>query len=163
MAYHRILWLSAAICGASYAQNLDCNLQRVQRNLRPKVQAQAGSLVVTWGGERGQQFRAAFAIQQDQPVVRELAAKRNNGSWVVLGKDLSPEYQVTTGKRRMSEQQMAPLRKLNVALTPEFLEKERWNAFWDAPLNIPGNPGTSEDLPRTADEIRRDGGQVSPW
>jgi hypothetical protein len=162
LGYHRILWLSAALCGACCAQNLNCNLQGYKGTSGVKVQPQNGSLIVTWGGERGQELRAAFAVQQDQPVIRELAVKKKGGPWVVLGKDLSPEYQVTTGKRRMSEQQMAPLRKLNVAMTPEFLKKERWNAFWDAPLNLPGNPGTSEDLPRTADEIKRSSAKFRP-
>ena len=162
MNQHRILWLSAALCGASFAQNLDCNLQAYKDIPGVKVQSQGGSLVVSWAGERGQQLRAAFAVQQDGPVVRELAAKKSGSGWSVLGKDLSPEFQVTTGKRRMSEQQMAPLRKLKVEMTPEFLKKERWNAFWDAPLNIPGSPGTSEDLPRTADEIRRDSAKFRP-
>ena len=80
---------------------------------------------------------------------------RAAASWVVLGRDLTPEYEVTSGKRRLSEQQMAPLRELKIALTPEVVEREKWNAFWDAPLMVPGSPGTSMDLPRKPEEIRR--------
>ncbi len=43
------------------------------------MQSQADSLVVSWAGERGQQLRATFAIQQDQPLIRELAAKKSSG------------------------------------------------------------------------------------
>ena len=156
MTYQRILWCTAAFCGGLCAQNLTCNLQGYKDVSGMKLQAQDNGVMLTWGGERGQQLRAVIGVQQDQPFIQELAAKKNNGSWVSLAKNLTPEYEVMTGKRRMSEQQLAPLRKLKMPITPELLEKERWNAFWDAPLNIPGNPGTSEDLPRTADEIRRD-------
>src|SRR5207244_1796807 len=65
------------------------------------------------------------------------------------------EFEVTSGKRRLSEQQMAPLRKLGVAFTPEVVDREKWFAFWDAPLMIPGSGNTSMDLPRKPEEIRR--------
>src|SRR5262249_52668786 len=90
-----------------------------------------------------------------QPLVREIAVRKGAGDWVVLGRNLTPEFDVVTGRRRLSEQQAAPLRALGIALTPEVIEKEKWNAFWDAPLDIPGARGTNLDLPRTAQEIRR--------
>jgi hypothetical protein len=94
-------------------------------------------------------------VRNGQPVVAEMAARKSGASWVVLGRNLSPEFEVTSGRRRLSEQQMAPLRALGVALTPEVVEREQWNAFWDAPLMIPGNPRTNLDLPRKPEEIRR--------
>ncbi len=72
-----------------------------------------------------------------------------------IARNLSPEFEVVSGQRRISEQQLAPLRALSIAITPELIEKEKWNAFWDAPLDVPGAPGTNEDLPRKPDEIRR--------
>jgi hypothetical protein len=50
---------------------------------------------------------------------------------------------------------MAPLRKLGVQFTPEVVDREKWNAFWDAPLMVPGLPNSSWDLPRKPEEIRR--------
>ena len=89
-------------------------------------------------------------------MVSELAARKASGKWIALGRNLAPEYQVTTGKRRLSEQQMAPLRELGIALTPDVIEREQWFAFWDAPLSIPGRAGTNLGLPRKPEEIRRD-------
>jgi len=37
---------------------------------------------------------------------------------------------------------MASLRALGIALTPEVVEREKWNAFWDAALTVPGAPNT---------------------
>ena len=85
----------------------------------------------------------------------ELAGRSRGGAWKTLGRDLKPEFEVTSGRRRLSEQQMAPLRKLGVAITPKLIEREQWNAFWDAPLNVPGIKGTNLDLPRKPEEIRR--------
>ena len=65
----------------------------------------------------------------------------------------------------MTTQQADPLRAAGVELTPEVIAKNRWYAFWDAPLFIPepppqsagAKPATSRVLggPRTASEIRR--------
>ncbi len=87
-------------------------------------------------------------------MVEELAVRRSGGLWTVLGRNLTPEFQVTTGVRRLSEQQAEPLRALHIALAPAVVEREKWNAFWDAPLIVPGSG--SLDLPRKAEEIRRD-------
>ncbi len=115
-----------------------------------------GGLAVTWTGERSEQLRAVFAIRSGQPVVQELAIRKTpTAKWTILGNGLTPEFQVTTGKRRLSEQQMAPLRELGIALTPEVVEREKWFAFWDAPLSVPGRAGTNLDLPRKPEEIRR--------
>ena len=81
MHAHRILWLSAALCGASFAQNLDCNFQGYKDTSGIQAQMQGGSLILTWQGERGQQLRARFGMQQDGPVIRELAAKKNGSGW----------------------------------------------------------------------------------
>jgi hypothetical protein len=118
--------------------------------------AQAANCDLSWTGERGELLRASFDTQTNQPIIRELAARKSTGPWIILGQNLTPEYQVATGKRRLSEQQMAPLRELGIAFTPEVVNREQWNAFWDASLSIPGRAGTNLDLPRKAEEIRHD-------
>ena len=120
-----------------------------------KAQMRAGALEVTWQGERREQLRASFTIRDGQPVVQELAAKKDSGSWITLGQNLTPEFQITSGIRRLSMQQVSPLKELGVALTPEVIEREKWNAFWDAPLMVPGREGINVDLPRKPEEIRR--------
>jgi hypothetical protein len=118
-----------------------------------KAEVKNGALEVSWRGERDQQLRASFTIPDGQPTVHELAVRKGQGSWIVLGRDLTPEFQVTSGVRRLSEQQAAPLRALKIALTPEVIDREKWNAFWDAPLMVPGTG--SIGLPRKPEEIRR--------
>jgi hypothetical protein len=94
-------------------------------------------LVVTWAGQSGSELRARYGIDGGQPVVRDLSVRKAGGQWAMLGQNLTPEYQVLSGIRRMSMQQAQPLRAAGVTLTPEVIAKNRWYAFWDAPLVMP--------------------------
>jgi hypothetical protein len=148
------LLLSAiAWCCTAMAQNCDFTGYKAMEGLTSEMSA--GSLVVSWQGEGDQQLRASFIIRSGQPLVHQLAARKGQGSWVLLGQDLTPEFEVTSGVRRMSDQQAGPLRALKIAITPEVIEREKWNAFWDAPLNVPGTG--SLGLPRKPEEIRHAG------
>ncbi len=153
----RCVMLLFASLSIALAANGDmaCDLAGYKPQDGLKAQLRGGVLEVTWQGERREQLRASFTIQNGQPVVRELAAKKDGGSWIALGQNLTPEFQVTTGMRRLSMQQVSPLKELGVSLTPEVIEREKWNAFWDAPLMVPGRDGTNVDLPRKPEEIRR--------
>jgi hypothetical protein len=134
---------------------MNCDMQHYKAADGLKAENRNGALQLTWQGERGEELRAAFTIRGGQPTVTELAARPREGAWKVLGQNLTPEFEVTSGVRRMSEQQLAPLRELKTPLTPELIEREKWNAFWDAPLMVPGRPNSNMDLPRKPEEIRR--------
>ena len=112
-------------------------------------------LALTWSGERGTELRLALTVLDESPLVAEMAVRRAGGSWVNLARDVTPEFNVTSGLRRISEQQLRPLRDLGVNITPEIIEKEKWVVFWDSPLTVPGLAGTNPDLPRRAEEIQR--------
>ena len=92
--------------GVGAAQTLNCNLRDYKSVDGVKAEMSRGSVELTWQGEAGQELRAQFALRDGQPVVQELAARKAGGQWVVLGKDLTPEFQVTTGRRRMSKTEM---------------------------------------------------------
>jgi hypothetical protein len=139
--------------GIAGAQVLHCDLHgyKVADGIKADVVGDAVSLV--WRGESDQQLRAQFTLRAGQPIVKELAVRKAGGGWVILGTDLTPEFQVTTGKRRFGATEKLELNKLKLD-TPEFEETNKWNVFWDSPLTIPGTqrlvgPG------RTADEIHR--------
>ena len=57
------------------------------------------------------------------------------GKWVTLGRDLIPEFGVTTGVRRTGH---------------GLPESNRWDVFWDAPLNHP------EEVRRSAASYKAD-------
>src|SRR4051812_31473205 len=147
-----VLFSSFSIAAAA---DMSCDLAGYKSQDGLKAQMRAGLLEVTWQGERREQLRAVFTIRDRQPVVQELAVRKEAGGWIALAGNLSPEFQITSGVRRLSDQQIAPLKELDIALTPEVIEREKWNAFWDAPLAVPGRPGTNLGLPRKPEEIKR--------
>ncbi|MDQ2900224.1 MAG: hypothetical protein M3Y07_10530, partial [Acidobacteriota bacterium] len=149
-----VIFYVPLLCGAAYGQALNCDLRRYQPLEGLTAEIRQDGLRVSWQGERGQQLRATFAIRDKQPIVRELAVRKADGDWKIAASNLTPEFEVTSGKRRISEQQLAPLRKLKLDQNPEYLEQQKWNAFWDAPLDVPGTKGTNPGLPRTPEEIR---------
>lgn len=137
-------------CAVAAAQGLPCDLSQYRAAEGLQAKLAGDTLELTWQGERGTALRARFGIRQGRPVVRELAVGGK-----VLARDLSPEFEITSGRRRLSQQQIDPLKALGIALTPELIDREKWNAFWDAPLQVPGTPGRNLDLPRRPEEIRR--------
>ena len=165
-----LLWTETAA-----ADPLRCDLTRYKATAGLTATIAEDLLVVTWRGDRGAELRARYAIANGQPQVRDLTVRKSSAGWILLGENLKPEYHVVTGVRRMTTQQAAPLRDAGVELTPEVIAKNRWYAFWDAPLFIHPSTRASESSlgtgqpaagakppasrvvggPRTAGEIRR--------
>ncbi len=170
----RTLVMFLSLCSSiAVGQAFKCDLQGYHPVSGASAEQTGDTVVLHWTGEGNQELRAGFTLRNGQPVVTELAAREPSGSWVVLGKDLSPEFEVTTAKRRISATQLGLLKKQGIA-TPAEIDVRKWNTFWDAPLVMPGTHD-STDLPRKPEEIRRgrvsyksdtckastDGGQVS--
>jgi hypothetical protein len=126
-----------------------CDLAEYKAMPGLTASVQQDLLVVSWSGQGGAEMRARYAIDGGQPLIRDLAIKKG-GQWATLGQNLVPEYRVTTGVRRMSEQQAEPLRAAGVELTPEVIAKNRWYVFWDAPLVMPDGPEMAQVQARRA-------------
>ena len=143
---------------------LNCDLREYKAQTGLTATIADNQLVVAWKGDRDSEIRARYAIDAGQPIVRDLAVRKASGAWATLGQNLTPEYRIVTGVRRMSTQQADPLRAAGIELTPEVIDKNRWYAFWDAPLFIPPTPapGRTQSArtlgpPRTEAEIHRAG------
>ena len=122
-----------------------------------------------WAGTGNDRVRMRFDVAEGQPIVRELAVRDGDGAWATLARDAAFEYHIIEGFRRISNQQLVPLRELGVELTQEVVDRYKWDVFWDAPLDLsePGggrfarNPPPTEGvagqpgLPRSTDEIQR--------
>jgi hypothetical protein len=137
------------------ADPLKCDVGQYKASAGLTAAVEQELLVVSWTGQGGAELRARYAIDGGQPVVRDLAIRKPGGQWVSLGENLVPEYQVTSGIRRMSEQQAQPLRDAGVELTPEVIAKNRWFAFWDAPLVLPDGPEMQAQAARRAQPAAR--------
>jgi len=147
-------WAFVLFGSVAGAQTMSCSLQDWKGIAGVNVTANRDSVELTWPGEQGQQNRARFALRDGQPVVTELAARKVGGAWIVLGKDLAPDFQVTTGRRRISTTELDILKSLHND-TPEAESEYKWNVFWDAPLEIPGLDSHLVGPARTPDEVKR--------
>ncbi len=121
------------------AEALTCSLSQYKPAQGLTAAVEQDTLVVSWTGQNGADVRARYGIDGGRPVVRELAVKKAGGQWTVLGRNLTPEYHVVSGVRRMANDQANPLRAAGIELTEEVINKNRWYAFWDAPLVMPGS------------------------
>src|SRR5947207_5565988 len=121
------------------ADALTCNLSQYKAAAGLTATVEQGTLLVGWTGQNGADLRARYAIDGGKPVIRELAIKKSGGQWTALGRNLAPEYHVVSGVRRMALDQANPLRAAGIELTEDVINKNRWYAFWDAPLVMPGS------------------------
>jgi hypothetical protein len=138
-------------------QALHCNLKNYKPLDGLKAEVRGNVLEVAWQGERGETLRAELALHSGVPTVAELAVRRQGGKWTILGRDLQPEFHVTSGKRRIDRTQISAMKQAYGKVTPAMIDKQKWNTFWDAPLNVPQTEGgdSSVGLPRSPDEIHR--------
>jgi hypothetical protein len=172
---NRTAWVAPALAAGlmfpamqAKADRLNCSLgaYRAQPGLAAAVTGD--TLTVTWEGDRNQELRLRFAIDGGTPVIQGLAMRRNGAAWVTLMANAAPDFRVVSGLRRITNQQLDPLAGIGVKITPEILEREKWEAFWDAPLNVPGGDAAHNDctppqrgvlnqpaLPRNPDEVKR--------
>src|SRR6266542_4930417 len=132
------LVLSASTSRLS-AGSLNCNVSQYKAAPGLTAAVDQDLLVVSWIGQNGADLRARYAIDGSQPVIRDLAVKKAGGQWTTLGRNLTPEYHVVSGIRRMADDQANPLKAAGIELTEEVINKNRWYAFWDAPLVMPGS------------------------
>ena len=87
----------ALLAGAAKPPILDLTGYQAQPGLQA---AQDDTLALRWDGESQQECLARFAILGGVPTVSELAVRKKDGEWVTLGRNLVPEFGVTTGVRR---------------------------------------------------------------
>jgi hypothetical protein len=155
--------LSAA---SGSADPLNCALDGYKSQPGLAAAVQADVLTLTWQAERGREARIRLTNDDGTPTIQDLAARSGGGPWSTVVARAVPEFRVVTGLRRMSNQQIAPLRALGVDITQEIVDARKWDAFWDAPLDLsppgkggnpppPGGIAHQPGLPRRPDEIRR--------
>jgi hypothetical protein len=143
-----------------------CDLSAYRASAGLIAALEPDALAVIWNGRDGAELRTRYTVSAGQPVLRDLSIRKAGGPWHVLGRNLTAEYRVTSGVRRMSEQQAQPLRDAGVQVTQDVIDKNRWYAFWDAPLLMPDAPELRRagqapasprvlGPPRTPAEIRR--------
>lgn len=166
------IWLTTMalvlVAQAGFAERLTCNLSEYKAAPGLTAAVADDTLTLTWDGDRDREVRVRFAINGGTPTIKELAVRRKGAQWAVVGSNITPEFTVVSGMRRATDQQIQPLRRLGVDITSKVIDDIKWEAFWDAPLNVPGgNPAHGNatpplggiahqpGLPRRPEEVRR--------
>lgn len=151
---------------AAQAAGTACELDDYRQSSAIGVVNSAEGLSLSWSGSDGQELSMLLAVTEGEPTIRSLQLRRGQQSWQTLLTDSAIEFKIVEGFRRISNQQLAPLRSLGVELSDEIVERYKWDVFWDAPLDLRqqefrGNPppmagvASQPGLPRSADEVRR--------
>jgi hypothetical protein len=153
---------------AAWADPLTCTVAgyRAADGLTAAVANDA--LTATWDGDQGQEVRMRMIVASGVPTIQELAVRPRGNGWRTIASGLTPDFRVVTGLRRVTEQQLQPLRQLKTEITPALVDSIKWDAFWDAPLNLealedtrmnaippPKGVANQAGLPRKPEEVAR--------
>ena len=79
-----VVFLSLVMVSAALGQSLKCDTSQYKASSGLTAAIDQDALVVTWAGQGGSEVRARYAIQNGQPVVRELAVRKQGGQWATL-------------------------------------------------------------------------------
>jgi hypothetical protein len=156
---------AAALGQDDQRSRLSCDLDAYVPGAGPTARLSGNLLVVEWAAER-ERLRLTLGRIDGRPVIHELALASIGGSFVPVATDVGLEIRIVEGFRRISNQQLEPLHDLGVEITPEVVDRYKWDVFWDAPLDLSDGPtrnnpppaeGVADQpgLPRSPDEIRR--------
>ena len=165
------VFLLAAFCAAAAeADPLSCNLSAYKAAPGLAASADGAALTLTWDGDKSDEVRLRLAVASGAPVIQDVSIRRKGGSWTILASNLAPEFRVVSGYRRLDQEAYPALKEAYGDVTQAILDKYKWDAFWDAPLRVPGDevahgnstpppngiPGTNQPgLPRKASEVKR--------
>ena len=162
------LALALTASSRSVADPLSCSMTGYRAEPGLVASFQGDTLTATWQGDKDDQVRLQIAIEGGVPTIRDLSIKPQGGRWFVVAGEISPEFRVVSGYRRMDFESLEPLEHLGVPITPAILEKDKWEAFWDAPLMVPGTEAggghakpptegiaSQPGLPRKPEEVTR--------
>jgi hypothetical protein len=155
--------VSARVAGAQ------CSLDSYKSQPGLQASSSTGGIALTWTGSEGVEFRARIRIVDGTPTIVVLDVKPARGTWRPLAVNLSPEFRIASGYRRLDNEAYPALQKSVGKVTQQVLDHYKWDAFWDAPLHVPGDepghhgatpppngiPGTNQlGLPRKVEEVR---------
>src|SRR3974390_3322866 len=94
------------------AQTYDLSQYRALPGLT--AEAAQKTLSVTWDGERNDEIRLRLGVRNGTPVIQDIALRHKGATWATLATNLEPEFHVVSGLRRMTDQQLLPLKGLGI-------------------------------------------------
>jgi hypothetical protein len=127
-----VLVAIAAVVRGSHAHAatspMNCNLSAYQAGSGLNAAVNGDSLALTWDGDRNQELRLRFVIDNGMPTIAELAARRKGSAWGILATNVTPEFRVASGRRRVDRETEEGLEENGIKeITSEVFEKYQWD------------------------------------
>src|SRR5688572_29012308 len=105
------------------ADPLNCSLSQYKAVTGLTAVADAATLTLTWDGDRNQELRLRLGITGGTPTIQDLSVRSRGGAWASLAANVTPEFRVVSGIRRMDNQGLEGLRKNGITtITKEIFE-----------------------------------------
>src|SRR3984957_8589447 len=95
------LLLGTAIAGLSETL---CKLDGYKESPGLTASNEGNALAVTWEGRNGQELRLRLGIVSGTPTIQDIAVRAKGGAWATLGSNITPEFNVVTGRRRLDQE-----------------------------------------------------------
>ena len=154
------------IASTIFADPLTCDLAGYKPLQGLTAAVADETLSISWDGDNGAELRLRFSIEAGTPTIRELAVRKKGGQWATLASNMTPEFRVVSGMRRITQQQLRPdsIQALGGTVSAKVMEmykkddggwidqavregqikaadveRWKWEAFWDAPLYVEGS------------------------
>src|SRR5580700_7285950 len=107
---------------SGHAEGSTCDMSHYKSLPGLSASVADSTLIVTWDGEMNNELRLRLTINDGTPTIQDLAIRSKGAQWVTLASNLTPEFHVVTGFRRLPLEQIRPLMSAGVPLTPEIVE-----------------------------------------
>ncbi|MCA9739362.1 MAG: hypothetical protein KC645_17185 [Gemmatimonadetes bacterium] len=162
--------LCTALAAPLAGQTAACTLDGYSAGAPVLAEASAAGVRLTWDGTDGARVRMALERGSSGPRIVQWELADAGADFRTIARDVGFDLEVVEGYRRISNQQLVPLRELGVELTSDVVDRYKWDVFWDAPLDLAppagggmmsANPPPADGvahqpgLPRRPEEIRR--------
>src|SRR5690349_23465956 len=87
--------------GRASADPLTCNLSEYTAAAGLTATCTTTEITLTWSGQKTDQLRMRLAINGGTPTIADLAIRKPGGAWTSIATNLTPEYRVASGWRRL--------------------------------------------------------------
>jgi hypothetical protein len=105
--------------GSVSADSFTCDMSAYKEAAGLAAAADGQALALTWAGAGSDEGRMRLAINGGRPVIAELAIRKAGGAWTIIATDLTPEFRVVSGWRRLDEGSRRPTsRRSPTSTTP---------------------------------------------